>query len=167
MDMTLSELRKLVMNRETWRAAINGVAKSQPWLSNWTELNWVTFWESPNTIDVSFLLELDTMESYLLLFLTFLWTSLVALMVKHLPTMWETEVQSLGHKISWRRQWQPTPVFLPGKSHRWRRLVRLLSKSWIQLSDFTLDTMESYLLLILTFLRSALFKSRISLSSLL
>ena len=29
-DMNLSELRELVMNRETWRATINGVAKSQP-----------------------------------------------------------------------------------------------------------------------------------------
>ena len=44
-------------------------------------------------------------------------------MVKHLPTMWETWVQSLGWKISWRRKWQPAPVLLPGKSHGWRSLV--------------------------------------------
>ena len=31
---------ELVMDRETWRVAIHGVAKSQTWLSNWTELNW-------------------------------------------------------------------------------------------------------------------------------
>ena len=40
MDVSLSELRKLVMNREVWHAAIHGVAKSRTQLSNWTELNW-------------------------------------------------------------------------------------------------------------------------------
>ena len=43
MNVSLSELREMVMDREAWRAAIHGVAKSRTWLSDWTELNWTTF----------------------------------------------------------------------------------------------------------------------------
>ena len=39
-DVSLSELQEMVMDREAWRAAIHGVAKSLTLLSNWTELNW-------------------------------------------------------------------------------------------------------------------------------
>ena len=49
--------------------------------------------------------------------------SLVAQRVKCVLALQETWVLSLGRKIPWRRKWQPTPVFLPGKSHGRRILV--------------------------------------------
>ena len=40
-DVSLSELQEMVMDRKVWRAAIHGVSKSRKRLSDWTELNWI------------------------------------------------------------------------------------------------------------------------------
>ena len=40
MDMRLSNLWELVLDREAWYATVHGVTKSQTWLSDWNELNW-------------------------------------------------------------------------------------------------------------------------------
>ena len=59
-------------------------------------------------------------------------------MAKKLPVMPETQVQSLGLEDPCRRDWLPTPVFLPGKSMdrgAWRTAVHGVAKSWTQLGD--------------------------------
>ena len=42
-DMSLSKLWELVMDREAWHVVVQGISKSQTWLSDWTELNWLFY----------------------------------------------------------------------------------------------------------------------------
>ena len=61
--------------------------------------------------------------------------------VKHLLAMWETWVLSLGWEDPLEKEWQPTLIFLPGKSHGRRSPVQStvygVAKSWTRLSNFT------------------------------
>ena len=52
MDMSLSELQELVINREAWHAATHGVTKSRTRLRDWTELNWTenSKWKLPSYV---------------------------------------------------------------------------------------------------------------------
>ena len=82
MDVSLSEPRELVMDREAWRAVIHGVAKSRTQLSDWTELNWrvsgaedgekgwMEFTESTEShgtiVDLIFQIVWDTIQTFFL-----------------------------------------------------------------------------------------------------
>ena len=71
--------------------------------------------------------------------MVFIWAFLIAQSVKNLSQYRRSGFNSCIRKIPWRRQWQPTPVFLPGESHGQRSMVGYSpwgSNSWTWLNDF-------------------------------
>ena len=66
------------------------------------------------------------------------WSSLVAQLVKNLPAMWETWVQSMGWEDLWRRDRLPTPVFWPGEFHGQSMELQRVGHDWATFT-FTLQ----------------------------
>ena len=126
------------MDGGAWWAAVHGVTKSRTGLSDFTftfhfhalEKEMATHssvlaWRIPGTGEPGGLLSMGLHRvrhdwSDLTAAAILIRASLVAQTVKRLPTMREAWFDPWVGKFPWRRKWQPTPVFLPGKSHRQR-----------------------------------------------
>ena len=126
------------MDGGAWWAAVHGVTKSRTGLSDFTftfhfhalEKEMATHssvlaWRIPGTGEPGGPLSMGLHRvrhdwSDLTAAAILIRASLVAQTVKRLPTMREAWFDPWVGKFPWRRKWQPTPVFLPGKSHRQR-----------------------------------------------
>ena len=81
-----------------------------------------------------------------------LWCSLVAQMVKNLPAVRRPGFDPWVGKIPWRRKWQPTPIFLPGKSHGQRSLAGYspwgcrVGHDWLHFQFSLLPLLKNYCL---------------------
>ena len=98
-------------------------------------LSWTTYLTPANISSIPFWYRVSEVQTYIsqrvLGFYLYvriksgvwgIWASLVAQMVKNLPAVQKNQVQSWVRKIRWRREWLPTPVFLPGEFHGQRSL---------------------------------------------
>ena len=108
MDMSLSKLRGLVMEREAWCAAAHGVTNSWTRLSDWTELNkWSITFTNMNYYVVHLKCGLP------------MWLSQYRICLQCRRCRFDPWVR----KIPQRRKWQSTPVFLPGEFYGLRSLA--------------------------------------------
>ena len=108
MDVSLSELRELVMDREAWSAAIHGFTKSWTRLSDWNELNWKSYLEQPCWFYF--------FRSYLLILLN-------SILVKYLPILPWTVLPRIGRSRETCTKESQGPFVLTPRKHLFSTLL--------------------------------------------
>jgi len=138
MDMSLSKLWELVMDREAWPAAVHEVAKNRTRLRGWTELNGPARMATEGHPSNALVRDLDhqgvkeSAFTSLSFFMKIITRLLVWLSCKESACQCRRHrrcgFDSLVWKIPWRKKWQHSPVFLLEKSHGKRMLASYSSQ---------------------------------------
>ena len=113
MDMSLGKLREMVRDREAWRAVIHGVAKSQTWLSDWTELATEQQFLDAGYLSLLFVKYPLSWAKHLLLIVVYSWnitSSSIQQSIQQLPLSPATYIFQ-GKRTWGSRTWRLAPLF--------------------------------------------------------